>query len=211
MTAEFYALKGMMYHLSGKSDDANKSFSAALQMHDQCIKAWALYGEYLENVFIKEPRQISLGVNAMACFLHACCHQNEAKGRKYIAKVLWLLSYDDDKNSLIEALEKYSVGVPPVLWLPWTPQLLNCLVQYKGNVILNLLCQAGRMFPQAVYFPVRLLYLTFRTATARKTNTVQQQATQDMQKTEGKKIKICLMTYYVFACQFFSTSINISL
>lgn len=31
------------------------------------------------------------------------------------------------------------------------------------------------MFPQAVYFPIRTLYLTLRTATARKTNTVQQQ------------------------------------
>lgn len=79
----------------------------------------------------------------MACFLHACRHQNEAKARKYIAKVLWLLSYDDEKNSLIEALDKYAVRVPPILWLPWTPQLLNCLVQYKGNVILNLLCQVS--------------------------------------------------------------------
>lgn len=75
--------------------------------------------------------------------------------------------------SLMDALDKYSVGVPPVLWLPWTPQLLNCMVLYEGNVILNLLCQVGRMFPQTVYFPVRILYLTLRTATARKTTTVQ--------------------------------------
>lgn len=73
----------------------------------------------------------------------------------------------------MEALDKYSIGVPPILWLPWTPQLLNCLVLYEGNVILNLLCQVGRMYPQAVYFPIRTLYLTLRTATARKTNTVQ--------------------------------------
>lgn len=43
--------------------------------------------------------------------------------------------------SLMEALDKYSVGVPPILWVPWIPQLLNCLVQYEGNVILNLLLQ----------------------------------------------------------------------
>ncbi|CAG9767854.1 unnamed protein product [Ceutorhynchus assimilis] len=187
MTAEFYALKGMMYHLSGKSDEANKSFSAACQLHDGSIKAWALYGDYLENLFIKDPRQIDYGVNAMLCFLYACKHQNEAKARKYIAKVLWLLSYDDDKNSLLDALDKYAVNVPAILWLPWTPQLLNCLKNYKGNVILNLLCQAGRMFPQAIYLTVRLLYLTFRSATARKTNTAQQQATQESQKTESSQ------------------------
>lgn len=71
----------------------------------------------------------------------------------------------------MDALDKYSVGIPPVLWLPWTPQLLNCMVQYEGNVISNLLCQVGRMFPQVVYFPVRIIYLTLRTATARKTTT----------------------------------------
>uniref|UniRef100_A0AAR5Q8F1 FAT domain-containing protein n=1 Tax=Dendroctonus ponderosae TaxID=77166 RepID=A0AAR5Q8F1_DENPD len=186
MTSEFYALKGLMYHLSGESEEANKTLSAAVQLHDASIKAWALYGDYLESVFLKDPRQMSMGVNAMVCFLHACRHQNEAKGRKYIAKVLWLLNYEDDKSTLLEALDKYAVGVPPLLWLPWTSQLLNFLVQFKGNVILNLLCQAGRMFPQAVYFPVRQLYLTFRAATARKTNTAQQ-VSQEIQKGDSQQ------------------------
>lgn len=178
-----------LFCFKDQSDEANKAFSAALQMHDISIKAWGLYGDYLEQVFTRDPRQTSLGVNAIACFLHACRHQNESKARKYLAKVLWLLSYDDENSryyiqycwdfyemfvcSLMDALDKYSVGVPPVLWLPWTPQLLNCMVLYEGNVILNLLCQVGRMFPQTVYFPVRILYLTLRTATARKTTTVQ--------------------------------------
>lgn len=67
-------------------------------MHDTSIKAWALYGDYLEHVFTRDPRQINLGVNAMACFLHACRHQNESKARKYLAKVLWLLIYDDENS-----------------------------------------------------------------------------------------------------------------
>ncbi|KAF5284945.1 hypothetical protein FQA39_LY16900 [Lamprigera yunnana] len=182
MTAEFYAFKGLLYYLSGKSDEANKAFSASVQMHDVSVKAWALYGDYLEQVFTRDPRQMTLGVNAMACFLHACRHQNEPKARKHLAKVLWLLSYDDEKSSLMEALDKYAVGIPPILWVPWIPQLLNCLVQYEGNVILNLLLQVGRMFPQTVYFPIRTLYLTLRTATARKTNTAQQQTQENNQQ-----------------------------
>lgn len=39
----------------------------------------------------------------------------------------------------------------------------------------------GRCYPQAVYFPIRTLYLTLRAATARKTNTVLQQQSQDSQ------------------------------
>ncbi|KAJ8314001.1 hypothetical protein KUTeg_008562 [Tegillarca granosa] len=54
MTAEFYALKGMFLAQIGRSDDANKAFSAAVQMHDTLVKAWALWGDYLETVFTRE-------------------------------------------------------------------------------------------------------------------------------------------------------------
>ncbi|XP_045458905.1 transcription-associated protein 1 [Melitaea cinxia] len=162
MTAEFYAFKGLLLAQLGRSDDANKAFAAAVQLHDTLVKAWALWGDYLEQIFIRDPRQTQVGVSAMTCFLHACRHQNESKSRKYCAKVLWMLSYDDEKNSLAEALDKYSVGVPPVQWLPWIPQLLAALVQYDGNVILNLLSHVGRLYPQAVYFPIRTLYLTLK-------------------------------------------------
>lgn len=162
MTSEIYALKGMLLAQLGRSDDANKVFSAAVQMHDTLVKAWALWGDYLEQLFTRDARQISLGTQAITCFLHACRHQNESKSRKYLAKVLWLLTYDDDKSTLTEAVDKYSVGVPPIQWLPWIPQLLTCLVRNEGTLILNLLSQVGRMFPQAVYFPIRTLYLTLK-------------------------------------------------
>ncbi|XP_069681279.1 transformation/transcription domain-associated protein isoform X3 [Periplaneta americana] len=162
MTAEFYALKGMLLAQIGRSDDANKAFSAAVQMHDTLVKAWALWGDYLEQLFTRDARQISWGTQAITCFLHACRHQNESKSRKYLAKVLWLLTYDDDQSTLTEAVDKYSVGVPPIQWLPWIPQLLTCLVRNEGTLILNLLSQVGRMFPQAVYFPIRTLYLTLK-------------------------------------------------
>ena len=55
-------------------------------MHDVLVKAWAMWGDYLENIFVKE-RQPQLGVSAITCYLHACRHQNESKSRKYLAKV----------------------------------------------------------------------------------------------------------------------------
>jgi len=164
MTAEFYALKGMLLAQIGRSEDANKAFSAAVQMHDTLVKAWALWGDYLEHLFTRETagRTIKYGVEAITCYLHACRHQNESKSRKYLAKVLWLLTYDDEQLQLAEAVDKYMIGVPPIQWLPWIPQLLTCLVRNEGKLILNLLSQVGRMFPQAVYFPIRTLYLTLK-------------------------------------------------
>ena len=37
-----------------RSEDANKAFSAAVQMHDTLVKAWALWGDYLEALFTRE-------------------------------------------------------------------------------------------------------------------------------------------------------------
>lgn len=56
-------------------------------MHDVLVKAWAMWGDYLENIFVKD-RQLHLGVSAITCYLHACRHQNESKSRKYLAKVI---------------------------------------------------------------------------------------------------------------------------
>ncbi|XP_064456550.1 transformation/transcription domain-associated protein-like isoform X2 [Ornithodoros turicata] len=165
MTAEFYALKGLFLAQMGRSEEANKALSAAVQLHDTLVRAWALWGDYLEQLFVRDrwdARQPSLAVGALTCFLHACRHQNEPKARKYLAKVLWLLTYDNEKGTLAEAVDKYSAGVPPQQWLPWVPQLLTCLVRAEGRLLLNLLVQVGRVFPQAVYFPIRTLYLTLK-------------------------------------------------
>ncbi|TMW44508.1 hypothetical protein DOY81_004448 [Sarcophaga bullata] len=173
MNAEFYALKGLLLAKIGRSEEAGKAFSAAVQLHDGLTKAWAMWGDFMEQMFLRD-KQIALGVSALTCYLHACRHQSESKTRKYLAKVLWFLSYDNASNSLMGTLEKYVVGVPPSYWLPWIPQLLCCLVQYDGSVILNLLSHVGRLYPQAVYFPIRTLYLTLKIEQREKHKTAEQ-------------------------------------
>ncbi|XP_044312545.1 transcription-associated protein 1 isoform X1 [Drosophila rhopaloa] len=173
MNAEFYALKGLLLGQIGRTEEAGKSFSAAAQLHDGLTKAWAMWGDYMENIFLKE-KQIALAANALICYLHASRNQIESKTRKYIAKVLWFLSYDNHTKTLISTLEKYVSGIPPSYWLPWIPQLLCCLEQFDGDVILNLLSQIGRLYPQAVYFPIRTLYLTLKIEQREKHKTAEQ-------------------------------------
>lgn len=95
MKSEFYALKGTLLQYIGNSDGANNSFSTAIKLFNSSSKACSSYGEYLENVFLSD-RQMIYGKKAIKCFLYACRDQNESKARKYLAKVLWLLNYDDD-------------------------------------------------------------------------------------------------------------------
>ena len=63
---------------------------------------------------------------------------------------------------ILQAVDKYYNGISPNHWLPWIPQLLTCLVRQEGSHILNLLCSVGKAYPQAVYFPIRTLYLTLK-------------------------------------------------
>lgn len=52
---------------------------------------------YCFFVLSRCDRNIQLGVSAIVCYLHACRHQNEAKCRKYLARTIWLMTYDDEK------------------------------------------------------------------------------------------------------------------
>lgn len=40
--------------LGCRSEDANKAFSQAVQMQDSLVKAWALWGDYLDGLFVLE-------------------------------------------------------------------------------------------------------------------------------------------------------------
>lgn len=160
--AELVAYKGYFYTYLGRSPEANKSFALAVDLCDNSNKAWALYGEYLEIVFSRNPKLHSMGVSAITCFFHASRDQSETKIRKYLAKIIWLLTYEETRVEMLKVFENYMLGVPTLNWLPWIPQLLNCLIQYENDTIINLLNQIAKIFPQAIYFPIRTLYLMLK-------------------------------------------------
>ncbi|XP_055874365.1 transformation/transcription domain-associated protein-like isoform X5 [Biomphalaria glabrata] len=161
MMAELYGMKGYFLQHLNRSEESNKVFSAAIQLHDTCYMAWAWWGEYLEALFTRE-RNMDHGESAVICYLHSCRSAVEGHTRKYLAKAIWLLTYDDENLSIATAIDKYHLGIQAIHWLPWIPQLLTCLVRKEGKLIMNLLTTVGRMYPQAVYFPVRTLYFTLK-------------------------------------------------
>lgn len=161
MQAEFFALKGIFLAKVGRSDDANVAFSSAVQLHDNLIKAWALWATYLEEVFMQK-KSMQAGASAITCYLQACRQQNASKHRENLAKTLWLLSFDDGKRTLAEAFERYCCSIPPTQWLPWVPQILSSLARLEGGSIVHLATAIGRIYPQAVYFSLRTLFLTIK-------------------------------------------------
>lgn len=160
--AVLHGYKGYLYTYLGRSPEANKAFTHAIDLCDSANKAWALYGEYLEIVFTRNPKLHSMGISAITCYFHASRDQSETKTRKYLAKVIWLLTYDETRAEMLKVFENYMFGVPTLSWLPWIPQLLNCLVQYESETVMSLLNQIAKIFPQAIYFPIRTLYLMLK-------------------------------------------------
>ena len=53
----------------------------------------------LQHLFTRETggRNLKLGAEAITCYVHARTHRNEGKSLKYLAKVLWLLTYDTEQ------------------------------------------------------------------------------------------------------------------
>ena len=43
-----------IFFVNNRSEDANKSFSAAVQLHDGLVKAWALWGDFLDQLFTQD-------------------------------------------------------------------------------------------------------------------------------------------------------------
>lgn len=183
--AEIYVLKGVLLSQMSRVDEAYKAFAASVQLCDSLSSAWGMWGNYLEKNFNDDPKNSqSMGVSAMVCFLHACRQQNEYKTRKYFAKIIWLLTYDETRAQMLEILDKYGQTIPSNQWLPWIPQLLNCLIQYEGDVIMNLLSNVARSFPQAVYFPIRTLYLMLKIEQRERHKGVEQAIEKNQKQTE---------------------------
>lgn len=160
--SDFYSLKGKLYTLSGESDKANEIFSKSIKINEKNSNAWGHWGEYFENVFQTDTNRIEYTKSAVSCFLNALKYSGEERNekcRKYIAKILWLLNYDDEEMNLFKLVNKFSAEIYPVNWVSWIPQLLKCLIRPHGGQIIDLLNIISRIFPQAMYSQLWTLYM----------------------------------------------------
>ena len=103
--------------------------------------------------------------SALIALLHAASHSgSECKARKFIAKIFWLLTYDNEKRQLFAAFDLYSSYIPASNWINWIPQLITLLIRNDdtGKYIATLMHQIVRQYPLALYYPLRTLYLKLK-------------------------------------------------
>ncbi|CEG78709.1 hypothetical protein RMATCC62417_13277 [Rhizopus microsporus] len=174
--AELFVLKGKLLAKLNYYNEANESFVNAVQVirSNQPInntqgsqstqnpqtrasfgRAWAAWGEYNHQRFKENPQALSWANHAVSCYLQAAEVYKNARSRKYLLRVLWLLGLDDQNGSISNAFEAYTGDIPVWYYITFIPQLLMGIQQQESKYARTILMRIAKHYPQALHFQLR--------------------------------------------------------
>lgn len=146
--AEFFTLKGMFLAKLNHFNEANEAFVNAVQIDLSLPRAWAEWGRYNDRRFKENPKDLSWANNAVSCYLQAAGIYKNAKARKYLLRVLWLLSLDDQSGTISLAFDGYKGEWPVWYWITFIPQLLTALQHREARHARTILIRIAKQYPQ---------------------------------------------------------------
>ncbi|KEY73370.1 hypothetical protein S7711_01483 [Stachybotrys chartarum IBT 7711] len=153
--AEFYTLKGMFLEKLKQKVDADSAYGTALYYDISAAKAWAEWGYFNERKFKDDPADLNAARQALTCYLQAAGSYKNAKSRKLLARILWLLSLDDAKGSIALGFDDFKGETPVWYWITFIPQLLTGLGHKEAPRVYQILLKIAKSYPQALYFQLR--------------------------------------------------------
>ncbi|MCJ1310684.1 hypothetical protein MMC25_004350 [Agyrium rufum] len=187
--AEFFTLKGMFLAKLDQKDEANDAFGTALSYEIRLPKAWAEWGYYNDTMFKAEKDNMERAAAAVSCYLEAAGLFKNAKSRKLLSRILWLLSVDTAENRVSNAFEEFKGETPVWYWITFVPQLLTSLNHREARLARSILVKIAKQFPQALYFQLRTtredLLAIKKAAEAKEERLKRQKAQSPNVKTEG--------------------------
>ncbi|KAI9744282.1 MAG: hypothetical protein M1818_002434 [Claussenomyces sp. TS43310] len=153
--AEFYTLKGMFLDKLGQKPEAEDAYGMALFFDIKLAKAWAEWGYFNDARFKENPTNYEHARNALSCYLEAAGLFKNAKSRKLLTRILWLLSLDDANGTLAAMFDNYKGETPVWYWITFIPQLLTGLGHKEAPKAHIILEKIAKSYPQALYFQLR--------------------------------------------------------
>lgn len=153
--AEFYTLKGMFLAKLDHTNEANDAFGVSLHYDLRLAKAWSEWGQYSDQRFKADPSDMELAGNALNCYMEAAGLYKNAKSRKLISRILWLLSLDDEEGKLASAFEGFKGDTPVWYWITFIPQLLTGLSHREARLCKAVLGKIAKLYPQSLFFLLR--------------------------------------------------------
>ncbi|KAI9827707.1 MAG: hypothetical protein M1819_006908 [Sarea resinae] len=153
--AEFFTLKGMFLAKLNHKEEANDAFGTALYYDIRLPKAWSEWGYYNDLLFKENPSDMERAAAAVSCYLEAAGLFKNAKSRKMLSRVLWLLSLDNADGKIFQAFENFKGETPVWYWITFIPQLLTSLSHREARLSRAVLIKIAKIYPQALYFLLR--------------------------------------------------------
>ncbi|PNY27116.1 Transcription-associated protein 1 [Tolypocladium capitatum] len=153
--AEFYTLKGMFLEKLSQMEEADHAYGTALYFDIGAAKAWAEWGYFNDRKFKEEPSDLNAARQALTSYLQAAGSYKNAKSRKLLARILWLLSLDDAKGTIAMGFDDYKGETPVWYWITFIPQLLTGLGHKEAPRVYQILLSIAKSYPQALYFQLR--------------------------------------------------------
>ena len=135
--------------------DANEAFGVALYYDLRLAKAWSEWGQYSDHRFKADPKDYELASNAVSCYLEAAGLYKNAKSRKLLSRILWILSLDDEEGRVASAFENFKGDTPVWYWITFIPQLLTSLSHREARLCKAVLVKIAKLYPQALFFLLR--------------------------------------------------------
>lgn len=146
--AEFYTMKAMFHARLGRNEEANFAFGQAVQLDTSQPKAWAEWGKFNDRMFKENPTELSHAANAVSCYLQAAGLYKSGKSRPLLARILWLLSVDDNALTISRAFDTYKGDAAFWYWITLIPQLCLSLSHREAKQARYLLQNIARHYPQ---------------------------------------------------------------
>ncbi|KAF7559003.1 hypothetical protein G7046_g5162 [Stylonectria norvegica] len=153
--AEFYTLKGMFLEKLNQKDEADSAYGTALYFDISAAKAWAEWGYFNDRKFKGDPSDLNAARQALTSYLQAAGSYKNAKSRKLLARILWLLSLDDAKGTIAMGFDDFKGETPVWYWITFIPQLLTGLGHKEAPWVFQILLKIAKSYPQALYFQLR--------------------------------------------------------
>ena len=183
--AEFYTLKGMFLNKLGNKAEANDAFGSALYFDIKLAKAWAEWGNYNDQLFKEDPKNLEKASSAISCYLEASSLYKNHKSRKLLGRILWLLSLDNGERQLAKAFEEFKGDTPVWYWITYIPQLLADLSRPEASIARQILGKLAKAYPQALFFQLRTAREDMHTI--RKQQEAKEAREKQMKEQQAKK------------------------
>ncbi|KAI8907173.1 hypothetical protein EDD86DRAFT_232632 [Gorgonomyces haynaldii] len=152
--AEFFTLKAQFFSYLNLFQEAGESYASAVHIDVKSSKAWAAWGEYNDRLFAANG-ELSKAGDAINCYLNAIGLVGCKQPRRYIARILWLLSLDDEQGSLLNVFNSYKGEIQLWYWITFIPQLLTGLNGKEAPAAHSILLRIAKTHPQALHFQLR--------------------------------------------------------